>query len=334
MTKKSIIPIIIAVIVIAAAGGAGAFFALRSGSTTEASASSESEKDTSTSPSAVYEELPATISYNGKTYTKNRDISTILFLGVDTEEKAEIDGSDIGYMGCADTDIIFILNKAEKTIQILELPRDTMVGVDVYNSDHEIVFTKLAQLALQYSSSDSASRSCRLMKNKISELLYNIQIDDYLSMTMNGIVAAVDAMGGITLTFDQDFSDVNEAYTEGATVTLNGTEVEAFVRHRSHTSSDASVGRMNQQSWFIRQLFSQIAAGKVGITTLYNAAADYIETDLYVDDLKTFADYELLSEKYTIPGEYKAGDEYSEFYADDDGIYDMVINLFYIPTEE
>jgi hypothetical protein len=37
---------------------------------------------------------------------------------------------------------------------------------------------------------------------------------------------------------------------------------------------------------------------------------------------------------YTVPGETKMGDEFEEYYVDEDEFYDLVIQVFYTKVEE
>ena len=71
-----------------------------------------------------------------------------------------------------------------------------------------------------------------LMKNKVSELLFGAKINNYCSINVNGMVAVVEEMGGISITFEDDYSYINPAYTIGATVTMDGAAVNTFVRYR------------------------------------------------------------------------------------------------------
>ena len=49
---------------------------------------------------------------------------------------------------------------------------------------------------------------------------------------MDAIATVVDAIGGLRLTFDQDYSYIDPAYRKGVTLTLDGNAAESFIRYR------------------------------------------------------------------------------------------------------
>ena len=91
-----------------------------------------------------------TITYNGKEYTYNQNLSTVLFLGVDQHEKAESNGYK-GTGGRSDCIILLIMDSSNKTVKMLEISRDTMVDVAVYDTSGEYALDMNMQITMQYS---------------------------------------------------------------------------------------------------------------------------------------------------------------------------------------
>ena len=275
--------------------------------------------------------LPQQITYNGADYVLNKDLSTLLFLGIDSEAIAE-DRQVVGSGGRADTIMIFVLNKTDKTLRVLELSRDTMTSVDVYNANRKFLYSGTMQIDMQYAFGESTARSCALMKNKVSEVLEDLRINSICSLTVEGLVSVVDAMGGLTLTLDYDYTDIDPAYTAGATITMNGEEAEHFIRYRDITTSGSNDTRMQRHTDLMLELFSTIASyGKVKLTSLYEAAGDQLYTDLTADELAALSEY-TLTEVIKIPGETQHGDLHDEYYLDTDAVHELIVQTFYLPA--
>ena len=163
----------------------------KSGTQKKQEASAEAGADETESQSGIIEE-------DGKKYKLNPDIKTVLFMGVDKEEKADL-GNNPGENGQSDSLNLLVLNKEEKTAQIIQISRDSMVGIDIYDVTGNRLMTENGQIALQYAYGDGVEESCRLTSEKVSELMYGVNVDSYFSLTLEGLVAATDAVGGITL---------------------------------------------------------------------------------------------------------------------------------------
>ena len=97
----------------------------KSGTQKKQEASAEAGADETESQSGIIEE-------DGKKYKLNPDIKTVLFMGVDKEEKADL-GNNPGENGQSDSLNLLVLNKEEKTAQIIQISRDSMVGIDIYD---------------------------------------------------------------------------------------------------------------------------------------------------------------------------------------------------------
>lgn len=269
-----------------------------------------------------------TIIHDGKTYRLRDDIRTILFMGIDSE--VEVSANDVtGGGGRADTVLLFVIDETSNKMDILEISRDSMVDVDVYNFDRDYLYTGKMQICMQYSFSDSSTRGCILMRDHVSALLYGIDIDNYCSLTVEGMISMVEEMGGITLTFEDDYSFIDERYVPGATVTLNSSDVNKFVRYRDTDETGSNNGRMDRQAWFMKELFTQMTTkGGTNLISLYEAAGSHICTDMDAEEIKNLTTIEL-GEISKAPGEAVAGEFHDEFYVDNEALKITLIDLLY-----
>lgn len=298
----------------------------------ESSASGVQSGDSAFSPS----NMENTVTLDGKTYRKRTDLRTVLFLGVDNTKTVEAEGMAVGNQGRADSVVLFILDKTAKTTTTLLISRNTMTEVDVYKANGDLASSAVMQLNMQYAFGNSPARGNFLMKRTVSELLYNIKIDGCVSMTLEGISAVVDSMGGITITMPEDYTDIDERYTAGATVTLNGAETERFVRYRDIEVTGSAEDRLDRQDWFVHALFKQMKAqGNMGkkLEDMLNAADEYIEMDLDADTIKKLADYEMLDETRKVPGTTETGKHHDEYHVDEKALRALIVELFYEPVE-
>lgn len=274
-----------------------------------------------------------TVHIDGHTYRYNSRLRSVLFMGVDSSAKIE-EEKIVGDGGRADAIVLFVMDPDAKTIRMVEVSRDTMIKVDVYNKSDKKLYSGTMQINMQYAFGSSPARSCQLMKNKVSELLYSLPITSYCSMTMDGISAAVDLIGGVTVTFPDDWTDVDPEYQAGATVRMDAKEVERFLRFRDHSLVESNDKRMARQSWFVREMFRQFSkAGRLGAEMFLEKLDPYLEQNMDADVVKMLVSYAIQPEVYKVPGKSVDGEIHYEYYVDDDALQKMVLDLFYIQQD-
>ena len=71
--------------------------------------------------------------YNGKTYEYNKNITSILFMGVDKRELEETEVNGTG--GQADVIVLFAVDTKTGKISMINISRDTMTDVTVYSAN-------------------------------------------------------------------------------------------------------------------------------------------------------------------------------------------------------
>lgn len=280
------------------------------------------------------------LTYKGKNYRRNENIKTVLFLGVDRDSAVEIPQNEngagqIGNGGRSDAIILFLINDETQTTTMLTVSRDTMTEVDVYDIKGDYAFSGEMQINMQHAFGDSPSKSLNLTKRTVSELLYGIRIDGALSLTMDGIRKVVDLVDGITLTMPEDYSYIDERYTEGATLTLDGEEMEHFIRYRDTNESGSNEERVRRQSWLIGAVFQDLKAkgAMTFLQQLIDSNPDYLETDCDAELLKTMSRYPISDTKYKVPGSVKEGERHDEYYVDEEALQDLIVELLYVPVD-
>ena len=273
------------------------------------------------------------IFYNGKEYVYNKNLTNILFMGVDKDAEASLSNMS-GTSGQADCLMIISMDKSKETAKILQVSRDTMTDVDLFDVSGKYYTTVQAQVALQYAYGNGVQSSCFATKKTVSELLYDLPIDGYLSLNLAAISILNDAVGGVTVTVPEDYTDIDPAFTAGTTLTLNGEQAEKYVRKRDITVFGSNNGRMRRQMQYIPGLIQAIRK-KVGSGGDYYKILEpvlepYMATDLSADQINQLGKYEFLEDQTEyLPGEMKEGEEHDEFYVDDEKLQELLIKMFY-----
>ena len=285
-----------------------------------------------------YEE--GVIRYNGEKYRYNKDLTTILFMGIDRSVQAEDNQNVvIGETGQADTLLLGVVDNHKKKITLINISRDTIASVARYNTDGEYVDLMDMQICLAYAFGDGQEKSCENVVRAVSDYFYGIPISSYAAIDYEGIGVLTDVVGGVDVKVPDDyFAERYPEMSKGNTVTLNGRQAITFVRSRDSFSYEANNGRMQRQKQFLLGLIRKtLAATRRNLSiplSLYNSVSDYTVTDLTAAEITYLASKAVqygFSENNmrSIAGEIAALDEKAAFYADEKKFYELVLEVFY-----
>lgn len=270
------------------------------------------------------------ITYKGVKYKKNSDIKTMLFMGVDKAAKADLHNSP-GENGQSDSLNLLIMNRDTNQAQVLQISRECMVEIDIYGEDGEKLMTSDGQIALQFAYGDGEEKSCRLTSEKVSGLLFGTSINSYLALTMEGMVVATDAIGGVTLTVPEDYTTIDPVFEQGKTVTLDGALAERYVRARDIEVLDSNNQRMERQAQFMNALIREMQeiGGTMKYAEIYQQLEPYMVTNMTADELKAISDYNISSEILTVPGEIIEKEGHAQYIVNNEQLQELIIKLFY-----
>ena len=273
------------------------------------------------------------VKYDGKTYEQKSGLTTVLLLGIDNS--GDKDPLIIGTGGRSDAIVLLVLNSKTQTTRILSISRDTITEVDMYDQKGDYITSGDMQINMQYAFGDSPRRSNYLTQKTVSELLCGRRIDGVLALTMDGIPAIGDILGGLTLTMDQAYSYIDPRYTQGATVTLNGEELERFIRYRDIEEFGSNEVRVARQNWLMEEVFHTLITRSLTnlVEEIMDKAAAYITSDLDAETLANIGKFELDPEELKLPGTSVQGDEHDEFYVDEKALQELLLELFYDPAD-
>ena len=299
------------------------------------SESADTDDETTYSSSSNDNQIITTVEWEGETYKYNTSLINILFLGIDKSDSISLNYIP-GNAGQSDCIILLSLNTETQQAAILQINRNTMTAIDIYDTSGNLTETITAQICLQYAYSTGNEASCRAVKTTVSELLYGLNIDGYFALDIDGVPEINDALGGIYVTMSYDYTYLDESYTAGATVLLEGEAAQTFVQYRDTEEFNSVEGRMYRQVDYVTALITSMNSSSGA--DLYEILSPYLDTyvitDLDADELKAMKNYEYLTDSVLyLPGETIMGDEYEEFYVDEEEIQDLIIQNFYVKVE-
>lgn len=276
-----------------------------------------------------------TVEYKGEAYKYNDHLSNYLFLGIDTREAVDTYQSQAD-AGQADAIFLVSMDRATEKIKVLFLPRDSMTRIEVFNPYGQSLGETTDHLNIQYAFGDGKEKSCELMKTAVSNLLHGLPIQGYYSMNISGISEIGKLVGDVEIVVpDDSLEEYDPYFKEGATVVINGDNVEEFLRYRDSGKSQSALVRQQRQKTYLKALIpklqekTQTDSSFVG--NMLNDIQPYTVTnmgnDVFVKLLNAAGNSTL--ETQTVPGEGVEGEYYDEYHVDDDALYKLVLSMFY-----
>lgn len=289
--------------------------------------------------------------YRGNSYVLNEDLVTALVMGIDKETVTRVGGQSWsaeetgGYAGGqADALFLAVINPHKKNISVIAINRNAMAEVDVFDEDgnYQGVYTK--QIALQHGYGDGGEESCLRQVKAVSRMFHDIPIHVYAAISMDAIPELNDVLGGITVEVLDDiiYPEYDMDLHQGETVTLNGEKAYWYVRLRNENVFNSNELRLQRQKQYLTTFAAQ--AKKLSVkdvrvaVKLYQAASKYTVTNVDLNKFTYMAteylNYDFdVKDLYSLQGEVIQGNQFEEFYVDEDALQELIMEVFYEPVE-
>lgn len=202
-----------------------------------------------------------------------KDPFSIYISGIDTT-------GSISNASRSDVNMVMTVNPTERKILLTSIPRDYYVTLHSYGA-----LDKLTHAGI-YGAEES--------KTTIEDLL-DMEIQHHLKVNFTTVTGLVDALGGITVVSEKDFTSVNGfSYVEGENY-LNGEQALAFARERKAFAAGDRQRVKNQQA--VLSGIINKATGSTAILTQYNnllaAIAENMEISMSAKDMKSLVKMQL-----------------------------------------
>lgn len=277
------------------------------------------------------------LEYQGVTYLPKANLETVLLIGLDRE----LDGAPLSYNNQAQADFLalLVLDHREQCCTVLHLNRDTMCQVPMLDINGIRIGTHLAQLAVSHTYGSGGKDSCINTAKAVSTLLYDCPVDWYFSLPVQSIPAVNDAVGGVEVLVEDDFSAVDPTLVQGQRVRLMGKQAEHFVRARGQMADATNMARMRRQQAYMNGLLEELSGREVDATwaeQVFSGIQDVVVTDLSVERMSRIAqwvqEYQFTG-LYEIAGTAQVGERFMEYTPDEEQLRSLVLRLFYRPME-
>jgi LCP family protein required for cell wall assembly len=180
----------------------------------------------------------------------------ILILGSDSRAGANAALNTGKVSGArSDTALVMHIPEGRTKAVAISIPRDTLVTrPECTKSDGATVPS--ANRVMFNSTYAQVGPACVV---KTVEQISGIRMDHYVEIDFAGFKELVDAIGGVTVTVDQDIHDKSSGLNLTAgTHRLDGTQSLQFVRTRHGIGDGSDLGRISLQQQFMLNLLSEI----------------------------------------------------------------------------
>lgn len=281
-----------------------------------------------------------TVTWKGKKYRYNDHLSNYLLLGVDNEEIVETSSGEAN-AGQADAIYVLSMDRVEKRVTVVSVPRDTMTEIRLYGPGAKDLGTSIDHISLSYAYGDGAHESCRLTREAVSNLLYGLPIQSYCAVSMDAMKVLTETVGSLKVTVPNDsLEEAAPVFGEGMAVTLTPENTEFFLRYRDTEAGQSALARMERQQAFLKA-FGEAAGERASedpafAAQLYAALEPYMVTTMGKAEFVSLAQSAAegkMETGWTVPGEGTAGDSYDEYRTDDEALYGRIIETFYEEAE-
>lgn len=192
-----------------------------------------------------------------------RERSNVYLLLAGTDQRAD-------EASRSDTIIYAALRPVDRKIEMVSIPRDSLVEIPGYGEDK-------INAAMAYGGTE-------LLQQTVENLVNN-RVDHTVLINFESFADIIDAMGGIRINVEEDMYLPEEGIDlKAGEQKLDGHDALAFVRWRGDGTGD--IGRMERQSQFMQALSEKIRhlTPWRAVMTLWTVQRE-IETDLSLFDI-------------------------------------------------
>jgi LCP family protein required for cell wall assembly len=257
-----------------------------------------------------------------------------------TDASGSEDSSD--YQGnMADFLMLVVVDKTDDTYGFLQLNRDTMTRVTLLQDDGSGYAHANIQLCTAHWYGKDKEASCENTVEAVEYLLGGIKIDGYYAINMSEIPTLNNAVGGVEVTLEEDFTAKDSKMKKGATITLNDEQSYIYIHDRYGVGDEENTSRMKRQKQYMKAFFQKAkektASNPAFLTETLNKLEDDATTNMTGKTMSRLA--KAISEGtskgiLSFDGEVKLGQalkdglDHTEFYPDADSMLGIMTTLY------
>lgn len=280
------------------------------------------------------------LEYNGGEYYYNKSVTSIALIGIDSTGELKT-SSGYGDQPRADNITLVIFNRADKTIKLLPISRDTMTDVKTFSARGHETGTLYTHLGLAFTFGNGGKASSMNVCNSVSGLLYGAEVYRYVTTNIDSISYANKLIGGVTVTVpNNDLAFKYPEMTAGAKVQLTDANVADFLRYRDTAALGSNNGRMERQQAFLEAYIKKLAKlSKNDYVEMWDKLSNdktKVRTNMTKNMfMKLIANIDKYSynpskDNLKIEGTNTVTDGYDAFYPDDEKLKKLVVDTFFV----
>ncbi len=224
------------------------------------------------------------------------EVVAIYISGNDCEGVPEVNGN-------SDVNIILIANLKNRQILLVSTPRDFYVPLSISNGQKD---------KLTHAGAYGIDVSVETL-----EMLYDVEIDDYVKVNFTGFIKIIDALGGVNVYSEYDFYTEDIHYNQGYNQ-LDGYEALMFARNRG-AFEDGDRQRGKNQMAVIEAVIKEMATSDMlkNYNQVLDAISDSMITSMSYEEISNLVKFQLNNMqswevlKYSVNGFDSANTTYS-----------------------
>lgn len=193
------------------------------------------------------------------------DPFSVLILGVDTDVEDSM-------VGRSDTIMLMTVNPNSEKTSIISIPRDT--------------YTEIVGRGTQDKINHAHAFGGASMAVNTVQQLFDIPVDYYVSVNMDGMQQVIDAVGGVQITPPISFKQGAYNFTEGEPTVMDGPKALAYSRMRK-SDPEGDYGRQFRQRQVIESALTNIASldSIMNYRSILDAMSNNMKTNMAWDDM-------------------------------------------------
>lgn len=277
-----------------------------------------------------------TVIYNDEKYNYNTSIVSILLLGIDSKTEDEL--------GQADAIEMLLLDRNNKEIKMISIPRDTMTEIRVFDMAGNDLGWKRQHLNLAYPFANNPKSGCMYTAQAVSHLFNDIPMTRYAALKLDLLVEVHNIVGSVELEVPNDtLVDTELGWKQGDIVTITSDNVEQYLRTRDTDVDFSNVTRMERQKAYLLAYFNTLRENlnkdfDKTVSRMYNVLSA-VTTNISLSEMEDFAhmvleySFDANDGFYTLEGEDVAGTLHDEFEVNQTLLDQIIIEWFYEKEE-
>lgn len=281
-----------------------------------------------------------TLTYEGKEYVWRENIETLLVIGLDKFEGA-VENDSYSNDQKADFLMLFVFDHEAETCAAIHINRDTMATMSRLGLAGQHLEYITQQIALSHTYGNGRDVSCRNTADAVADLLFETDVDHYISLTMDAVATLNDLVGGVEVEVLHDFTGVDDTLIKGKKIVLTGEQALTYVRSRQGLEDASNHTRMERQRQYLDALY-ETAAAQVEVDEEFLVEASLKLSGQVISDrsdsqlqhlAELFFAYEFTGIR-TPEGDTVIGEQLVEFYPDMQALKATVVELFCEPRRD